>query len=117
MTQHRWRFKHINHKVTVDLKPLTNEEISEINARLEACTPGPWTSFFEGRDHTSGDSFIQTATQDIYIHADDYAGGGGHFCSDLDFIANSKQDIPRLIAEVERLRTLLEAATNSQNGE
>jgi hypothetical protein len=75
-----------------------------MKARIDATTPGPWTSYFEGRDHTSGDSFIQTATQDIYISAEDYAGGGGHFCADQDFIAHARQDLPRLIAEVERLR-------------
>lgn len=76
--------------------------------RAEATTPGPWASMFEGRDHWSGSSFIQTATQDIYLSAEDYAGGGGHFCADQDFIAHAKQDVPRLIAEVERLRRLLE---------
>jgi len=92
---------------------LTAVEIAAIKVRVEATTPGPWKSYFEGRDHTSGSSFIQTLTQDIYISAEDYVGGGGHFCADQDFIANAKQDIPRLVAEVERLQTLLRIATKS----
>ena len=86
---------------------ITMEELSAMRARIEATTPGPWTSYFEGRDHYAGDSFIQTATQDLYISAEDYAGGGGHFCADQDFIAHARQDMPRLIAEIERLRKLL----------
>ena len=83
---------------------ISDDELAAMKARIEATTPGPWTSYFEGRDHFSGDSFIQTSTQDIYIAADDYAGGGGHFAADQDFIAHARQDMPRLIAEVERLR-------------
>jgi hypothetical protein len=83
---------------------ITEAELAAMKARLDAATPGPWTSLFEGRDHWGGDSFIQTATQDIYLSAEDYAGGGGHFCADLDFIAHARQDMPRLIAEIERLR-------------
>jgi len=88
---------------------LTTEELAAMKARLEATTPGPWTSCFEGRDHWGGDSFIHTATQDLYISGEDYAGGGGHFCADQDFIAHARQDMPRLIAEVERLRQLVNA--------
>jgi hypothetical protein len=90
-------------------KEIAPEELAAMKARIAATTPGPWTSFFEGRDHSSGDSFIHTATQDIYISAEDYAGGGGHFCADQDFIAHAREDMPRLIAEVERLRELLKA--------
>lgn len=86
---------------------LSDEELDSIVSRLNATTPGPWRSFFEGRDHTSGDSFIRTGTQDIYIHAEDYVGGGGHFCADQDFIAHARQDIPRLVAELRRLRSLV----------
>jgi len=88
---------------------ITPEELAAMKARIAATTPGPWTSYFEGRDHYGGDSFIQTATQDIYISAEDYAGGGGHFCADQDFIAHARQDMPRLIVEIERLRELADA--------
>ena len=86
---------------------ITDRELAAMKARIEATTPGPWTSYFEGRDHTSGQSFIQTATEDIYISAEDYAGGGGHYCADQDFIAHARQDMPRLIAEVEKLQEQL----------
>jgi len=94
----------------MDYDEITEAELAAMKTRLEATTPGPWRSFFEGRDHTSGSSFIQTATQDIDISAEDYIGGGGHFCADQDFIANARQDMPRLIAEIERLRSRLRLA-------
>ncbi len=86
---------------------ITDDELAAMTTRVEATTPGPWTSWVEGRDHTSGDSFIKTATQRIYISAEDYTAGGGHSCADQDFIAHARQDMPRLIAEVKRLRALL----------
>ncbi len=96
---------------------ITDDELAAMKARIAVATPGPWVSYFEGRDHTSGDSFIQTATQDIYISAEDYAGGGGHFSADQDFIAHARQDMPRLIAEVERLRAFLQRFMNSGSGD
>ena len=62
----------------------------------------------------SGDSFIRTSTQDIYITAEDYAGGGGHFEADQDFIAHARQDMPRLIAELEMLRARLQRVAASE---
>ena len=86
---------------------ITEDELLAIKARAESTTPGPWASYVEGRDHQSGDSFIHTGGQDLYVSADDYSGGGGHLRADLDFIAHARQDVPRLVAEVERLRKLL----------
>ena len=62
----------------------------------------------EGRDHMSGDSFIGTGRDDqrgpdIYVRTD----VGPARVEDLDFIAAAKQEIPRLTAEVRRLRRLL----------
>ena len=94
--------------VAVDSQPLTAGELSEIRARLDAATPGPWESFIEGRDHTSGDDFIRTGglrddCPDIYVQHESRAAPA----ADLDFIAHARQDIPRLLAEVERLRRRL----------
>jgi hypothetical protein len=75
---------------------LGDEELAAIEARCRAATPGPWRSFIEGRDHTSGDSFIQTTGDDIYLT--------GATAADQDFIANARQDIMRLVDEIRRLR-------------
>jgi hypothetical protein len=72
---------------------------TEIERRCDQATPGPWKSYVEGRDHTSGDSFIKTGGPDIYL-----IGGS---IEDQDFIANARQDLPMLLREVKRLRSIL----------
>ena len=75
---------------------LTDEELQSIRKRYSATTPGPWESYIEGRDHTSGSSFIMTSGEDIEL-----TGGTD---ADQDFIAHARQDVPRLLEEVQRLR-------------
>jgi len=79
--------------------PLTTDEIEAIKARYEQATAGPWKSFIEKRDEFSGSDFIQTEGEDIYLT--------GATDADHDFIAHARQDIPRLIAEIERLRGII----------
>lgn len=78
-------------------------EINRLRAIKDKCekaTKGPWISFVEGRDHTSGCSFIGTAGEDIELT--------GATADDQDFIASCRQDVPWLIDEIERLRKLLD---------
>jgi hypothetical protein len=72
------------------------ETLDEIERRCAAATPGPWKSYIEGRDHTSGDSFIMTGGNDIYL--------SGATPADQDFIAHARQDLPALIREIRSLR-------------
>lgn len=78
---------------------LTDDEIAEIGRRCDAATPGPWRSYIEGREQMSGSDFIQTAGEDIYL------SGATH--ADQDFIAAARTDVPRLLAEILRLKALL----------
>ncbi len=76
-------------------------ELGKIRKRCDEATPGPWRSFVEGRDHTSGSSFIMTGDganrgSDIELY--------GATTADQDFIAHARQDIPRLLDEIARLR-------------
>ncbi len=75
-------------------------EINDIKERCEKATLGPWKSYIEGRDHTSGSSFIRTADEDIELT--------GATTNDQDFIAAARQDVPALIEEIYRLRQLLD---------
>ncbi len=75
---------------------ITKEELQEILQRCEGATSGPWRSYVEGRDHTSGCSFIQTGKGDIELT--------GASLDDQDFIANARQDLPRLIAIIANLK-------------
>jgi hypothetical protein len=79
-------------------------ELDTIEARCNAATPGPWMSYVEGRDHESGSDFIMTGEggsrrEDIELT--------GATRADQDFIAAARQDVPRLVAEVRRLKRLL----------
>jgi hypothetical protein len=78
---------------------MTDKELDEIRERCDRSSPGPWKAWVEGRDHTSGSSIVQTAADDIEM--------SGATEADYDFIANARQDIPRLLEEVRRLRALV----------
>lgn len=85
-------------------KFLTDEEILSIEIRAKAAQAGPWRSFAEGRDHTSGSSFIKTGEgegrgEDIELI--------GATVDDQDFIAAARQDIPRLLDEIKELKKML----------
>lgn len=71
---------------------MTDEQMQEIKDRCDKATKGPWISFVEGRDHTSGSSFIRTKGDDIELI--------GATVEDQDFIAAARQDIPLLIEEI-----------------
>jgi hypothetical protein len=75
---------------------LTDADIQAIEQRLERATPGPWIEHLEKRDEISGSDVIATADQDIYLP--------GASEADYIFVANARQDIPRLLAEIRRLR-------------
>ena len=83
---------------------VSESQLSEIEARCNTCTPGPWYSYIEGRDHSSGDSFIMTG--DANEHGDGIYLIGATI-ADHDFIAHARQDIPNLLREVRYLRELL----------
>lgn len=85
---------------------ISDEELNLIKARCDKTTMGPWISYVEGREHTSGANFIMTGKgncrgEDIELI--------GATIEDQDFIAHAKQDIPRLLGEIERLKKLLAA--------
>lgn len=83
--------------------------MNEIEKRCNKATKGIWKSYIEGRDHSSGDSFIMTGIkgdEDIWNEdrgPDIYLTGATEF--DQDFIANARQDIPKLLAEIKKLKS------------
>ena len=79
---------------------LDEADLKAIEDRCASASAGPWRSFIEGREQMSGSSFIQTGPPD---GPDIYLSGGTD--ADQDFIAAARQDIPRLINEIRRLRT------------
>jgi len=86
--------------ISVEME-LTEEYLESVEKRAQTATAGPWISFIEGRDHTSGSSFIRTSSDDIEL--------AGASAVDQDFIAHARQEIPLLVAEVRRLRKRMES--------
>lgn len=77
---------------------ITPEQIAEIKARTEKATPGPWIEVSHG--NTVKSHGVDSLT--------------GNVCSAISprtqnaaFIAHARQDIPDLLAEVERLTGVL----------
>lgn len=81
------------------MRDVNQDYIGELRRLLQQVAPGPWVSLVEGRDHSSGSSFIKTGGEDIEL--------SGASASDQDFIARARQDVPLLLDEIERLRALL----------
>jgi hypothetical protein len=96
---------------TIQLYPEMDTKIWAIKNRLAKATSGNWYYFLEGRDHTSGSNFIMTNVE----NRDDWKNpnrgedleisGATH--ADMEFMAHARQDIPMLIAEIERLKALI----------
>ena len=86
-----------------DEAPISDVDLDAIAARCAAATPGPWRSFIEGRDHLGGNDFIQSGGDDDRSPDFELLGATR---ADQDFIAEARQDIPRLLAEIRRLRGL-----------
>jgi hypothetical protein len=82
---------------------LTDEELAEIERRCAAARPGRWT-FVEGRDHVGGSNMIRVTDDDDSQRDIEPFGAT---IEDQDFIAHARQDVPRLVAEIRRLRALL----------
>ena len=80
-------------------------DLAAVRQRCAMATPGPWKSYIEGRDHTSGSNFIMSRGEDIELL--------GATEADQDFIAHARQDIPLSLAEIDRLMV----ANNVRSGQ
>jgi hypothetical protein len=87
------------------MSALSRAYLEDLKQLLATATPGPWTAFLEGRDHDSGSSFIRTPGEDIELT--------GATSADLELIARARQDLPLLIAELERLDAVLAGARSA----
>ncbi|HEV7737003.1 MAG TPA: hypothetical protein VGO47_06470 [Chlamydiales bacterium] len=83
---------------------ITDEELKQIETRCLQAQPGPWRAYIEGRDHESANDFIMTGQGDNRGEDIEMIGATD---ADFDFIANAKQDIPKLVEEIRRLRKLI----------
>jgi hypothetical protein len=89
---------------------MNEAEIDEIERRVQKASRSPWEAYIEGRDHESGSSFIMVG--DGENRQDDIELHGATF-DDYDFIAHARQDVPKLIAEIRRLKAIIDKAQYS----
>src|SRR5262249_38392701 len=91
-----------------NLDDATLDRLMELSRSAD---PPPWRSMIEGRDHTSGDSFIMIGPghdrrEDLYLSPD----SGQADPLTLDLLAEARTYLPVLITEVKRLRALRRAS-------
>lgn len=72
--------------------------IAEISARCAAATEGPWQI-----DERLPNCYIRHEGQGFPIAAMWHTANGSNYKNDAAFIAHARQDIPVLLAEIERL--------------
>ena len=86
--------------------PLTDDELGELERLTSAATPGPWTANIEDEAPIGGDSMIGLDglpgdyPPDMYVFHDRQIAPS----TDIKFIAAARNYMPRLIAELRRLR-------------
>lgn len=95
----------VHQQITIYLKKmLLEKELIEIENRLKKAQSGEWKAYIEGRDHESGSNFIMTGYGESRGTDIELIGATN---DDYDFIANAKQDIPKLINEIRELKNYL----------
>lgn len=90
---------------------MTDQRLAEIERRVSSSTPAPWVSYWEGRDHWGGASFVMMHRGehqcDLYLHFDCVENSEAQRLADQDFIAHAREDIPALIEEIRRLHDII----------
>lgn len=80
-------------------KPMTDSELAAIKAKCDAATPGPW----DWDTSDSGETLVYAvAKPDENIAECNEYSAFSH--PNADFIVSARKNVPRLVAEVERLR-------------
>lgn len=82
-------------------EPMTEQEIKQIEERANKATPGPWEFVDMAYEIWAGNETVVGSTEDE---------GLAISCDNAEFIAHSRTDIDRMLAEVKRLQKELDAA-------
>jgi len=82
-------------------EPLSNDELNQIDARAEAALPGPW-SWTPDTPKMNGVHWNMRIKDQPGIRFGIYEYQHGY--QNAEFIAHARTDIPRLIAEIRRLK-------------
>ena len=85
---------------------MTSLDLAAIRQRVEKATEGPWNTGF---DYEKNDPTVLTPGH--LEHTIDYTlteGGLEHGKADAEFIAHAREDIPALLAEIDRLNATIQ---------
>jgi hypothetical protein len=85
---------------------MTERELEEIRARERAAAPGPWRVSRVSNLHSSpvGDGRSHPALRGLRAPKRLYERAWQQVEADMEFMAAAREDVPRLVAEVDRLR-------------
>ena len=91
---------------------MNEQRLQEIKERAEKATPGPWKVYQDAISTSIGTEFIHPQLNGpMPVITDAYHVGGAINIyiddADAEFIAHARQDVPALIAEIERLRSVI----------
>jgi hypothetical protein len=94
---------------------LSDEGLQRLLDISRGSDPPPWIAMIEGRDHFSGDSFIligdvDDRDEDMYVTRD----SGPASSDDLELIALARNYLPELVAEIRRLRSMVQRDIESE---
>lgn len=92
---------------------LSDEELEQIDNRIEAASSGPWFSYVAGRDAGILSNCIELGSCNELGSFRSIELTGATI-ADQDYIANARQDLPRLLCEVRILRARLQALRATQ---
>jgi len=87
---------------------MTEDELSKIEARANAATPGPWTFLPDQRLERRGLGILGPSFERVALMPEP---AGAHPVDAL-FVAHARTDVPALVAEVRRLRLALHIAVD-----
>jgi hypothetical protein len=94
-----------------DQKPLTEQQLDDIETRADAATPGPWELYDGYGPHfyayLRGSHLQGIGTLNF--------GDGEAADADRAFVLQAREDVPALLAEVRRLRVERDAFRDQRN--
>lgn len=82
---------------------MSDERLEQVRARAAAATPGPWEAWDTGDPPAEDEARAWIVTPGSLHLATLYAGDPS---ANATFAAHAREDIPALLAEVERLRSI-----------
>ena len=97
---------------------LTTEQLEAIRKRAEKATEGPWSVFSKDDERNIGTTWAHPQLRDslpvvtLGVHVKEPHHRVYIKEADADFISAAREDIPLLLAEVERLRNAIDNAAS-----